>query len=342
MSAPPVIDPGEPQTMDPNSPHTSDRAFAFLRVNHRPPKPRTRGITEIRGPYYTPMGKRYLQDVLETMGAYIDILKFAGGSFALMPVQVVMELIDLCHAHAVRVSTGGFIEYVLTQGAAAVRQYVRACKELGFDIIEISSGFITVPTDDLLRLVETVQKAGLKAKPEVGIQFGAGGASGVAALEAEGTRDPDWAIMQAQRFLEAGASLIMIESEGITENVREWRTEVAARIINALGLDQVFVDPNTPEPDIALLHYKQFLNFSTKMLLAPWHELRVGPDFVTTRWSEEELRPETEAQCPLPPRPGRWPRQWRSPCGPPGNRQRIAAREPGTAGPGRRLLEAGG
>ncbi len=74
---------------------------------------------------------------------------------------------------------------------------------LGFDIIEISSGFITIPTDDWLRLVEKVQKAGLKPKPEVGIQFGAGGATSAAELEAEGTRDPEWAIMQAKRFIDA-------------------------------------------------------------------------------------------------------------------------------------------
>jgi hypothetical protein len=36
------------------------RAMAFLALNQRPAKPRTRGMTEIRGPYYTPMGKRYL------------------------------------------------------------------------------------------------------------------------------------------------------------------------------------------------------------------------------------------------------------------------------------------
>jgi hypothetical protein len=34
--------------------------------------PRTRGITEIRGPYYTPLGKRALQDILETMGLSVD------------------------------------------------------------------------------------------------------------------------------------------------------------------------------------------------------------------------------------------------------------------------------
>jgi phosphosulfolactate synthase (CoM biosynthesis protein A) len=224
-----------------------ERAFAFLRLNDRPAKPRTRGVTEIRGPYYTPLGKRYLEDILETVGAYVDALKFAAGSFALMPARAVAEIIKLCHAHQVLVSTGGFVEFVLGQGAGAVHRYIGECKELGFDIIEVSSGFITVPPDDLLRLVETVQKAGLKAKPEVGIQFGAGGATATAELEAEGTRDPDWAIAQARRFLDAGAYQIMIESEGITENVRTWRTDVVARIANSLGLDRVMFEAADPE-----------------------------------------------------------------------------------------------
>jgi len=228
-------------------PRGKERAFSFLKVNERPPKPRTRGVTEIRGPYYTPMGKRYLQDILETMAEYVDSLKFAAGSFSLMPREAVKELIDLCHQYDVLVSTGGFIEYVLTQGPAAVNRYIQECKNLGFDIIEVSSGFITIPTDDWLRLIEKVQKAGLKPKPEVGIQFGAGGASAAAELEAEGTRDPEWAISQAKRFLDAGAYMIMIESEGITENVKVWRTEVPAKIVDTLGLEKMMFEAADPE-----------------------------------------------------------------------------------------------
>jgi phosphosulfolactate synthase (CoM biosynthesis protein A) len=224
-----------------------DRAFEFLRTNERPPKPRSRGVTEIRGPYYTPMGQRYLQDILETMGDYVDILKFAGGSFTLMPSRAVRELIEVCHAHDVLVSTGGFIERVLTQGSDAVDRYIRTCQTLGFDIVEVSSGFITLPTDDWLRLIEKVQSLGLKAKPEIGIQFGAGGASAVAELEAEGTRDPEWTIMQGKRFLEAGAYMLMIESEGITENVQTWRTDVVARIVDALGLERVMFEAADPD-----------------------------------------------------------------------------------------------
>ena len=226
---------------------SKDRAFGFLKFNDRPAKPRSSGVTEIRGPYYTPMGKRYLQDILETMGAYVDILKFAGGSFSLMPRKALKELIDLCHEYNVLVDTGGFMEHVLTQGPEMVDRYIRECKELGFDIIEISCGFITIPTDDWARLVEKVQKAKLKPKPEVGIQFGAGGASTAEELEAEGTRDPEWAILQAKRFIEAGAYMIMIESEGITENVKVWRTDVPAKIVNALGLDKVMFEASDPE-----------------------------------------------------------------------------------------------
>jgi phosphosulfolactate synthase (CoM biosynthesis protein A) len=224
----------------------SERTFEFIRTNERMGKPRTRGITEIRGPYYTPMGPRYLEDILDTMGVYVDSLKFAGGSFTLLPRAALVQIIDLAHRHDVLVSTGGFIEYVVTQGKEAVDAYIRACRDVGFDIVELSSGFITIPTDDWLRLVEQVQRAGLKAKPEVGIQFGAGGASAVEALEAEGTRDVEWAIGQARRFLDAGAYMIMIESEGITESVRTWRTDAVARIIDALGLEKVMFEAADP------------------------------------------------------------------------------------------------
>ena len=222
-------------------------AFDFLRMNEREGKPRQRGVTEIRGPYYSVMGKRYLSDVLETMGKYVDSLKFAGGSFTLMPDEALKSIIETAHAHDVMVSTGGFIEYVLTQGEEAVDRYIEACREVGFDIIELSGGFISIPTDDWLRLVERVQKAGLKAKPEVGIQFGAGGDTAAGELQAEGTRDPEWMIEQARRFIDAGAYMVMIESEGITENADPWRTDVPAEVINSLGLEKVMFEAADPE-----------------------------------------------------------------------------------------------
>jgi hypothetical protein len=54
-----------------------------------------------------------------------------------------VELLNLCHKHNVLVSTGGFLEYVLTQGAEAVDDYVRECREVSFDIVWREAPFFT-------------------------------------------------------------------------------------------------------------------------------------------------------------------------------------------------------
>jgi phosphosulfolactate synthase (CoM biosynthesis protein A) len=65
--------------------------------------------------------------------------------------------------------------------------------------------------------------------------------------QAEGTRDPKWMIEQARRLIDAEAYMIMIESEGITENADPWRTDVPAEVINSLGLENVKFEAADPE-----------------------------------------------------------------------------------------------
>jgi len=127
-------------------------------------------------------------------------------------------------------------------GPDAVDQYLKEAKEVGFDVIEISTGFVMLPTSGLLRLVEKVKKAGLKAKPELGIQIGSGGDSGEAELAAESKKDIGDLIDRARKALDAGADIIMIESEGITENVTTWNTAAAAAIINGVGMENVMFE----------------------------------------------------------------------------------------------------
>jgi phosphosulfolactate synthase (CoM biosynthesis protein A) len=224
----------------------SERAFDFIALNARASKPRARGLTEIRGPYYSVVGPRYLEDLLELMHPYVDGLKFAGGSFALMPAAAVRRMIEIAHRHQVYVSTGGWVEHVLRYGADTVNRYIEQAHGLGFDVLELSVGFISLGIDDLLRLIERVQQAGMKAKPELGIQFGAGGATAAAELAAEGTRDAQWVIARAKRCLAAGAEVIMIESEGITENVAHWRTDVVSQVMEALGAEKVMFEAADP------------------------------------------------------------------------------------------------
>ncbi|KDQ59301.1 hypothetical protein JAAARDRAFT_34035 [Jaapia argillacea MUCL 33604] len=224
-------------------------AYPYLPTNTLPPKStRKTGLTEIRGPYYAPVTKTYLDKLSDDWGDFVDSVKFAGGSFSLMPEERLRDLIDVAHKHGCYVSTGGFIERVLSTSAGnkdAISKYLKTCKDVGFDVLELSSGFLALPIDDWARLIP---------KPEVGIQWGAGGDASVQELEEAGTRDVQWLVERAEVFVDAGAHIIMIESEGITENVKSWRTDVISAITSSLPRDKIMFE--AAEPDVFTYHIK--------------------------------------------------------------------------------------
>src|SRR5690625_1947696 len=81
-----------------------DVSFDFVPRAHRPAKPRTFGLTEIRAPYYSTFGTRHLTDVLDVAGQWVDGIKWAGGSFALLPREQVRAFSDIAHEHGSYVS----------------------------------------------------------------------------------------------------------------------------------------------------------------------------------------------------------------------------------------------
>ena len=114
----------------------TDTTFSFIPRAARSAKPRKTGITEIRGPYYSAYGRRHLEDILETVGAWVDGIKYAGGSFALMSPEAVRSINKIAHDHDVYVSTGGWIENVIRFGRDAVDRYIEA----------VSYTHLTLPT----------------------------------------------------------------------------------------------------------------------------------------------------------------------------------------------------
>jgi phosphosulfolactate synthase (CoM biosynthesis protein A) len=216
------------------------QAFEFL---DRPDV--TGGHTEIRGPYYSAIGPAGLGDLLDAVGPVVDTVKI-GPPLLVMPATAVDAYIETCHRRGVAVSTGGVIEYVLTRGSAAVDRYFAECADRGFDIIEISAGMVSVPAGDYLRLVESAKRVGVRVTAEIGIQFGAGGSSSVEDLESLGTSDLAWAVRRAVRAVDAGADLIMLESEGVTEGVRTWRTDVPGAFVAELGMDRLMFEAADP------------------------------------------------------------------------------------------------
>src|SRR5256712_10191097 len=61
--------------------------FDFVKLVEPIPKPRDKGVIEIRGPYYSSVGYGYLRDLLEDWSECVDGYKFAGGSMRLLPSE---------------------------------------------------------------------------------------------------------------------------------------------------------------------------------------------------------------------------------------------------------------
>jgi len=67
-----------------------------------------------------------------------------------MPEMALREIIEIAHEPDVPVSTDGFIEHVLTLGPDAVERYIDEVAHVGFDILQVPAGCISILTDDML------------------------------------------------------------------------------------------------------------------------------------------------------------------------------------------------
>lgn len=64
------------------------------------------------------------QDIFESMGQFVDGLKFSGGSHSLMPKSFIEEVVKRAHQHDVYVSTGDWAEHLIRNGPSAFKEYV--------------------------------------------------------------------------------------------------------------------------------------------------------------------------------------------------------------------------
>jgi phosphosulfolactate synthase (CoM biosynthesis protein A) len=245
----------------------STRNFSFVNLNDLPAKPRNKGLTEIRGPYYEAFSVAQLNDLLSTWGYYIDGFKFAGGTQALLNANTVQAFTHLAHQHQVYVNTGGFIERVIVQNPHNLDKYLAETKALGFDVVEVSSGMFEHQSDysldEQIAAVKKIEKLAMKPKPEITIMTGVGGGtmefdydSKVQAVKS--TAD---LILEAERFFDAGAYMLMVESEGITEgiaDVKAWRIDVIMALVAKFGIEKLMFEVS-PEDEEARKTFKWYL-----------------------------------------------------------------------------------
>ncbi|RDI46019.1 phosphosulfolactate synthase [Aquicella lusitana] len=243
------------------------RSFDFVDLKPLAPKPRQSGLTEIRGPYYEAFTVQQLNDLLKTWGYYIDGFKFAGGTQALLTANTVKAFTDLAHEHQVYVNTGGFIERIVIQDPKNIDHYLQETQRLGFDVVEVSSGMFEHPQDfrldDQVEIVKRIKKMGMKPKPEITIMSSVGG--GVQEFDyknkTKSVKTPEELIEEGERFFEAGAHMLMVESEGITEGIadpKDWRKDVIFALVKAFGHEKLMFEIS-PEDDEARKTFKWYL-----------------------------------------------------------------------------------
>ncbi|KAK6932412.1 (2R)-phospho-3-sulfolactate synthase, ComA [Dillenia turbinata] len=226
---------------------------SFYEDEDRPEKPRRFGVTEMRGPTYNLLSQNVLQDIFESMGQFVDGLKFSGGSHSLMPKSFIKEITDMAHKHSIYVSTGDWAEHLLRKGPSCFKEYVEECRNLGFDTIELNVGTLGVSEETLLRFVRLIKSGGLKAKPQFAVKFDKsdlpldgdrafGAYIAPVPRTSEIVEDVDLLIRRAERCLEAGADMIMIDADDLCRHAESVRADIIAKIIARLGLEKTMFE----------------------------------------------------------------------------------------------------
>jgi phosphosulfolactate synthase (CoM biosynthesis protein A) len=194
---------------------------------------------------------------LDMWGDYIDGFKFAGGSQRLLTIDILKKIIDICHKHDVYVSTGGFIERVIVQGFEAVDKYLEECKSLCFDIVEVSSGLAPIPLKDKVEIVKQVKKMGMKPKPEISMMFGAGAGTHITGYQTK-LKTLEDLLDEIDMHQNAGAEIMMLESEGITEDLpaEKWRTDIIEDLNKKFGFNSFMFEAS--DPPVFKWYLKQF------------------------------------------------------------------------------------
>jgi phosphosulfolactate synthase len=183
-----------------------DKAFGFIKIPPRSIKPRDRGINVVAD---KGLGLNQLEDLCELAGDYIDWLKIGISAPRIYSRQHLIDKIKICHKHNVKAFFAGDVtEMAYMQGV--IGQYFQEALDLGGDGVEISTAQVYMDLAEKGSLVGKAVKTGLKVFAEVG-KKGLGGWS----------VPTNYINKEIQTLKDAGAYKIVIQGEGVVEDVKE-------------------------------------------------------------------------------------------------------------------------
>ncbi|WP_029350875.1 phosphosulfolactate synthase [Bosea sp. 117] len=190
-------------------------AFSFIRMAPRPARPRESGLTIIgdRG-----VGLARTADLIESAGDHIDFFKFGMGTYRVMRPDFIRRKVAMLKEAGIRVFFAGDItEAAFMQGVS--KRFYAEVKAFGADAVEVSSAQVAMPLEDKCRLIGMARDAGLEVVAEAG-QKGA----------EDWTRSVAYIARQIEAYQKAGAWKVLVQADGISEDVETSRWDVILNI----------------------------------------------------------------------------------------------------------------
>jgi phosphosulfolactate synthase len=194
-------------------------------------EPRAAGLTHVldKG-----LGPRAWEDVLETSGTYIDIVKLGWGTAYVTPN--LRRKLDVLRDKRVVIG-GTFFEVVWARGK--VDEYKRWLGELGLTHVEISDGAVEIPRQEKLELIAELAKD-FTVLSEVGSK------------DTEVNFAPYLWVQWIREELEAGAWKVITEAReggtaGIFRPTGEMRTGLVDEIAHEIDVQDLIFEAPTKE-----------------------------------------------------------------------------------------------
>src|SRR5436190_2922509 len=178
------------------------------------------------------LGPRAWEDVLETSGAYISIVKLGWGTAAV--TNNLRAKLDVLRGKPVVIG-GTFFEVVYSKGK--LDEYKSWLRDLGLTHVEISDGTIEIPRERKLELVAEFARD-FTVLSEVGSK------------DSDVEFTPDEWTQWLREELDAGAWKVITEAReggtaGIFSKSGDMRTELVGEIADAVPLDDVVFEAPT-------------------------------------------------------------------------------------------------
>ncbi len=216
-----------------NNGKNAKKAFDFLPIAERQPKPRSSGLTMIldRG-----IGYYAACDMMQS-SEYIDIIKLGWATPRLMKDTDLLRKVELYKEHDILVGNGGtLLEIAFKQ--KRIDDFFRCCSSISLDLIEVSNGIFDVSVAQKAEIICRAREKGFNVISEVG------------------KKDPlqdcrlsmQDRIEEAQSDIGSGARYVIIEAResgknlGVYDDRGGLKQEMAVELADSIGTDKIMFE----------------------------------------------------------------------------------------------------